>query len=73
MEDGSDEGGVDSISSNRSDDINDSIFDELDGITLELCAGGAVFEDDIKIRKVGSIRCIKSFIDPGKACSVHQI
>jgi len=66
IDDGPDEGGIDSISSNMGDSINESIFDELDGITLELCAGGAILEDDIKIWKVGPIGSIKSFIDPGK-------
>ena len=55
MDNWPDEGGVGSISRNRGDGLNDSIFDELDGITLEVCAGFVVLEDDIKIWKVGSV------------------
>ena len=56
IDNGPDEGGVDSISSNMGDSIN----------TLELCAGGTIVEDDINIRKVGSIGDVKGFIDPGE-------
>ena len=58
VDNGVDEGQVDRIRSNRSDDLNDSILDELDGVTLELCAGVAIYEDIIIIRKVGYIGVI---------------
>ena len=66
MDNRPDEGRVGSSTRNRNDSINDSIFDELDGITLELSAGLVVLEDGIKIRKVGSVSGIKGLIDPGK-------
>ena len=55
IDDGSDEGRIVGIKSNRGDEIDDGISDQLDGITLELRTGVLVFEDVVDIRKVGPI------------------